>query len=238
MRVTYRADELTLSSDGVSPKRRAFNDDDRDKLEALAGSYAQMVRTNALTGLEDLGRDIHDWLDGAQRDWLQPIKEGSGPRPIEFVIDSANLDDPSGRAFLEVPWEVMANERGFLAGDGERPLVLSRRIGDVKPSPAPSHSDILLMFMAAQSDGVGDLDIEREEVGILEVTAQLPVHLRVEESGCLDFLGPRMAVEARAEALHLSCHGGIENGEPVLMLEDAKGPKAPDSAWRPCPVFG
>ena len=223
MRISYRAGELTLHIDGASPIRRPHAEDDHGKLDDLAGRYGHMVKMGQFAGLEDLGREIHDWLNGDQKDWLASFESGNGPRPIEFAVEDSGLDDRFARTFLDVPWEVMATERGFLAGDAERPLVVSRRIGTEETPPAPSHSDILLMFMAAQPDDKDDLEIDREEAGILEATARLPLHLRVEESGCLEFLGPRMALEAPIEALHLSCHGTISNGEPVLLLEDAKG---------------
>ncbi|MDH3662463.1 MAG: CHAT domain-containing protein [Alphaproteobacteria bacterium] len=226
MRISYRAGELTLSVDGAPTKRRAHSDDDHGRLEELAGKYGHMVEIGQFADLEGLGRDIHDWLNGEQKDWLASFESGNGPRPIELAIEDGNLDDPIGRAFLDVPWEVMANEAGFLAGDAERPLVVSRRIGAATTPPTPSHSDVLLMFMAAQPDNRDDLEIDREEAGILEATARLPLHLRVEESGCLEFLGPRMALEAPIEALHLSCHGAISNGKPVLLLEDAKGQRS------------
>ncbi len=79
------------------------------------------------------------------------------------------------------------------------------------------------MFMAAEPEGATRLDHDREEAGILRATERLPLHLRVEESGCLDFLVPRLAAEGTIEALHLSCHGTVRDGEPSLMLEDAKG---------------
>ena len=37
------------------------------------------------------------------------------------------------------------------------------------------------------------------------------MQVRVEESGCLEFLRDRIALEAPIEALHLSCHGTIKN---------------------------
>ena len=64
MRITCRANELALSGEDISPMHRAFNEDDYGKLEALAGKYAQMVKANQLVGLKDLGREIHDWLNG------------------------------------------------------------------------------------------------------------------------------------------------------------------------------
>jgi len=120
----------------------------------------------------------------------------------------------------------------------DRLLIVSRRIGKSQTAFTPRHADFLLMFMAAQPDETNELDIDREEAGILEATAKLPLHLRVEESGCLEFLAPCMALEASIEALHLSCHGTISNGEPVLLLEDAKGKKSETAPAELVRAFG
>ena len=133
--------------------------------------------------------------------------------------------DPGRRSgsFLDVPWELLATDRGYLAADAERPLVLTRRLGQAGAEAAPAHGDLLLMFMAAAPFGADNLDYEREEAGILAATERLPMQLRVEESGCLEFLRDRIALEAPIEALHLSCHGTIKNDTPQLLLEDPRG---------------
>ena len=45
------------------------------------------------------------------------------------------------------------------------------------------------MFMAGAPFGADNLDYEHEEAGIPAATQRLPMQLRVEESGCLEFLG-------------------------------------------------
>jgi hypothetical protein len=76
--------------------------------------------------------------------------------------------------------------------------------------------------MAADVEGEHVLDYEREGQAILQATRRLELNLVVEESGCLEFLEPCLVQEQPA-ALHLSCHGTIRDGAPVLALETPEG---------------
>jgi len=219
MQIAYSQGRLSLS--GETTRTRALTPADLKNLENWSDRYDALVRTDATTGgFVTLGQELLTWLDGPGH-WLSPILQGTGRRMLEFAIEDAR--DSEGRRFLDAPWELLADKQGFLALDEERPLVLSRRIGTASTPVEPAHADLLLMFTAASPEGVQELDFEREEAGILHATARLPLHLRVEESGCLEVLGDRFAEEAPVEALHLSCHGDIENDEPVLALEDPVG---------------
>jgi tetratricopeptide (TPR) repeat protein len=82
---------------------------------------------------------------------------------------------------------------------------------------------LALLFMAAEVDGQGILSYEQEEAAILQATKGLALNLMVEESGAIEFLGQRIALDGPFEALHLSCHGNIVKGEPFICLETAEG---------------
>jgi CHAT domain-containing protein len=77
--------------------------------------------------------------------------------------------------------------------------------------------------MAAEIEGQGILNYEQEEAAILRATKGLDLNLSVEESGTIEFVTQRIARDGPFEALHLSCHGEIEKGEPVLALENSEG---------------
>jgi hypothetical protein len=219
MQIAYSQGQLSLS--GEKTGTRDLTPPDLEKLKNWSHRFDALVRTDTTAGgFVTLGQELLTWLDGSGH-WLSAIQQGSGRRLLEFAIEDAN--DPQGRSFLDAPWELLADKQGFLALDEDRPLVLSRRIGAAGKPVEPAHADLLLMFMAASPEGVQELDFEREEAGILHSTARLPLHLRVEESGCLEVLSDRLAEEAPVEALHLSCHGNIDNDEPVLALEDRFG---------------
>jgi hypothetical protein len=212
-------------------EHRSFSQQDETRLQSFAARYAGLVQSGQTGGLLQLGRDMWDWLDGSGH-WLSELSDGTGPRELEFGTDETTEPPAAAQRFLNAPWELLAPAQppGFLAADAERPLVLSRRLGQPGDARPALHADLLLMFMAASPPGTQELDYEREEVGILRATARLPLHLRVEESGCLEFLSPRLANEGGADALHLSCHGDIKNNEPVLILESPRGDPAPASS--------
>ncbi|MGE0680185.1 MAG: CHAT domain-containing protein [Candidatus Binatia bacterium] len=139
------------------------------------------------------------------------------------------VDDPASEAaaaLLDVPWELLAHESDFLAADPHQTFTISRSIGRRTPTPpgAAAYRDLAVMFMAASPEGQQELNFEEEEAAILAATAALPVQLVVEESGCLDFLSDRLALEESFEAVHFSCHGDLnhEHG-PVLALETPEG---------------
>ena len=234
MRVTFASGGVELTS-GDRRERRAFLKPDGDRLLGCAGRYAGQVRAGLTAGLLDRGRELWQWLDGASH-WLSELSAGSGPRQLDLAVADHGTAQgqlpPLTQCFLNAPWELLADPCGtdFLAADPERPLMLSRRLGWPSEPLQPAHADFLLMFMAASPEGSRELDFEREEIGILRATTRLPLHLRVEESGCLRFLAPRLASDGGVEALHLSCHGDIEQGEPILVLESPRGERAPASS--------
>jgi hypothetical protein len=194
MQIAYSQGQLSLS--GEKTGTRDLMPADLEKLKNWSDRYDALVRTDATTGgFVTLGQELLTWLDGPGH-WLSEILQGSGRRVLEFTTEDAR--DPDGRHFLDPPWELLADKQGFLALDEDRPLVLSRRIGAAGKAVEPAHADLLLMFMAASPEGVQELDFEREEAGILHSTARLPLHLRVEESGCLEVLSDRLAEEAPA----------------------------------------
>jgi tetratricopeptide (TPR) repeat protein len=187
-------------------------------------NWAERYDTALLTGDQDgfpaLGREIFDWLDGADRFLLRAL-EGSGPIQLEIV--APGHPDAAATALLDIPWELLANAEGFLASDANRPLCLTRRMGRPEQPVEPAHADLALIFMASAPQGEVELDFEAEEAAILR--AANPRHMRVivEESGALLHLQDLVLQEAPIEALHLSCHGDIQQGQAFLALEDDTG---------------
>ena len=227
--VHFRVDDGWLRL--VGGESRALTDACRASLAGWAERYDKLLlresvqdRLNALESPGELlaiGREVRAWLDGDGR-WLAPLDEGAGPR--EIVVEAPLRPGEDERRVLNVPFELLADDEGFLAGDAVRPLLVSRRLGAPGEPQDLRHGDLYLMFMAAAPEGADNLEIEREEAGILAATEGLDVQLAVEESGCLRFLEERLARIGDVEALHISCHGQIgKDGEPFLLLEDAFG---------------
>jgi CHAT domain-containing protein len=141
-------------------------------------------------------------------------------------------------ALLRAPWELLADQQGFLAGDVGLGFSPVRRLGrQVAPSALDKHR-LGLVFMAASPRGARELDYEAEETAIMEVVGN-KLDLLVEESGNPDELGDRLTEYEAMQALHLSCHGhnawlpfgeSKDKPKPVLMLEDQVGEELPTDA--------
>jgi hypothetical protein len=233
---------LLLLVDGVENQSRPIDASSISTFKDWAARYERCVRDDkrersvSLDALLAIGRDIAAWLD--QTRWMASLTAGGGPLRLDIAVSESSTDD--ARAFLDVPWELLATPQGFLAADAARPFCIQRRIGPSSGTPAkPRFQSLKLMFMAASPRAVEPvLDYEAEEASILQATEGLPLALAVEESGCLEFLGQRLTVEAPFEALHLSCHGDIIDGEPKLCLESPEGDRADATAAEIVSAFG
>jgi tetratricopeptide (TPR) repeat protein len=90
----------------------------------------------------------------------------------------------------------------------------------------PQNRLLKLLFMASAAlDVKPELDFEREEDAIFEITANLPIDMEVEDSGSLDGLRRQLVQEA-FDVVHLSGHAGItKNSRPYFLMEDETGDK-------------
>ena len=166
------------------------------------------------------------WLNQGSvlSNWLSDSR-----RELEIAL---TIGDENANALLAAPWEVLADENGFLAEDRMKLFLPLRRVAPEATITEPDHSDLSLLFMAAAPEGQHELDYEAEEATILEATRGLRtrqplVHLTVEESGELGVLAEQHAAAGPFDILHLSCHGDIVETEGemrhVLLLETEKG---------------
>ena len=195
-------------------------------LESWAGRYAKSVETGDQDRVRDIGREMLQWLNQGSvlSNWLSDSR-----RELEIAL---TIGDENANALLAAPWEVLADENGFLAEDRMKLFLPLRRVAPEATITEPDHSDLSLLFMAAAPEGQHELDYEAEEATILEATRGLRtrqplVHLTVEESGELDVLAEQHAAAGPFDILHLSCHGDIVETEGemrhVLLLETEKG---------------
>jgi len=121
--------------------------------------------------------------------------EGVGAIYLEIAAPASG--DVTSRAFLDIPWELLAAPSGFLAADSNRPFCVWRRLGAPRTPFKPLHEDFSLIFMAASPQGVGELNFEAEEAAIIKATNPRYMRVMVEESGCLEFLRERTVQEGR-----------------------------------------
>ncbi|MFO1421627.1 MAG: CHAT domain-containing protein [Candidatus Competibacteraceae bacterium] len=167
-----------------------------------------------------LGREMYAWLDG-DAGWLARLREAVEP---PWIVELRAPRDPgaSVRLFLQLPWELLADDRGYLAADLALRYAPVRRLGEPTQPAEPSPCRLSLVFMAAAPRAPRRLDYEAEEAAILDATAKIGLDLTVEESGALEWLAARVAEEAPVDVLHLSCHGQ-GGANPALCLETDEG---------------
>nr|WP_294505141.1 CHAT domain-containing protein [uncultured Rhodopila sp.] len=213
-------------------KRRTL---DAAPLAAIASRYAALREQPDAAKLPGLGRDLYCWLDG-EGSWLATLRAALQPPFLFEVRAPAPLDD-SARAVLHAPWELLADETGFLAADATLRFAPARRLGSpCDPAPFDDYR-LAVAFMAAAPRGATELDYEAEETAILTAARQ-NLDLLVEDSGDPEELGRRLAaLHPPPPVLHLSCHGHNAWKEnetatplPVLMMEQATGAARPTPA--------
>jgi CHAT domain len=208
-------------------------------LEVFSRRYYELLRSpHAAAGLLALGRDLYGWLDG-EGGVLSTLLQRA-ERPLRFEICAANrYPSPAEWSLLRAPWELLADQQGFLAGDVGLGFSPVRRLGrQVAPPPLDKHR-LGLVFMAASPRGARELDYEAEETAIMAAVGSTKLDLLVEESGNPRELGDRLTEYEAMQALHLSCHGhnawrpsdkSSVQPKPVLLLEDPEGEELPTDA--------
>ncbi len=145
--VEFRLDGGALLHGGA---RRALTEADWARFAAWIEQYHDLCwLPHVQEKLRDLGRQIHDWLDGPDR-WLEKLRDA--PVVAEFAV-RARPDDEA-RRFLEVPWELAADGAGHLAEQPSVRWAPVRRIGRrADPLPPNREHRLGVMFMAASPLG-------------------------------------------------------------------------------------
>ncbi len=220
-----------LIDDTAIGERRALDAQAGNALQSFAERYRLLLGQSHNPGaLLKLGSELFDWLDGDRRDFSALINRASAP--LIFEIEVPNGLSKAEWALVNAPFELLADDEGFLAEDARLQFCPLRRIG--KPSaPTPLDDRRLgLAFMASAPRGQRELDYEAEESAILQAVGDRAIDLLVEESGDPNVLGPRLRDAEDLQALHLSCHG-LNNWrdpnqpdakpQPVLAMEDEVG---------------
>ncbi len=176
---------------------------------------------DARQALLDLGRDIYLWLNAAGG--MMKIIQSSAPPPLIMEFSVTENPTPDQLLFLEVPWELLADESGHLAANPRVQFCPIRRIGAIKTHRKTSEFQLRTVFMAAAPLG-GDafVDYEAEEAAVIETARDVGMDLTMEESGSLPFLAECLEREWPVDILHISC-GGRREPEPALLLETEVG---------------
>lgn len=220
--------ELVCGDKRIGPPRH-LGDPVVAGLTVFAQRYAKLLqRHDPAAELLVLGRDLFRFLDGEGHDLVTLMNEA--PRPLHFeVACTARRPSPAEVALLRAPWELLADDTGFLAADVPLGFSPMRRLGRATPPAALDQHRLGLVFMAAAPRGAHELDYEAEETAIMQAVGATDLDLLVEESGNPAHLAERMLELPAMQALHLCCHGNNEP-HPRLLLESDEGERLPTEA--------
>ncbi|GAA0434319.1 hypothetical protein Aca07nite_00760 [Actinoplanes capillaceus] len=216
--------------------RRALGPPDVKLLLDIAGRYVDAVHARSDDAVfAGLGRELFDWIDGGHGQLSTRLEQAAVP--LVFEVRAPQAPSAAGWAVLRAPWEVLADQTGFLAADGLRRFEVVRRLGTPAAAAPLDDYRLGLMFMASAPRRQRELDFEAEESAILTAVGDTRADLVVEDTGDPEQLGLRWADLGGLPVLHLSCHG-VNNWPaspdgprvPVLMMEDEVGDGLPVTA--------
>jgi len=211
-------DELVIVFDDREIKRKVAGKDTSSFKSWIKFYHLAVEKDDNREELLKIGQEIYNWLNRDDH-WIEKLlKTGEVPLFIEFVIPKRENDAQT--AFIDVPFELLADENGHLAKDPGVKFCPVRRIGESgKKPPEPSEYRLSTLFMAAEPRNAGvPLSYEHEENAILNLYSgrNIDMELYVEESGNIDLLADLANRIKPVDIVHVSCHG---NNDPSLLLE-------------------
>lgn len=148
--------------------------------------------------------------------------DGAGVAGSGASVAAPPSGDPLARLMAQLGAVDLRRAR-HLALDPGAQLAIVRRLGPAAAEPSPpSPHRLSVLFMAAQPDGLANLQVDREEAAIVRAARGIGMDLAVEDSGSLDGLIGMAARIGACDVIQLSCHGE-SGGRPALALENELG---------------
>jgi tetratricopeptide (TPR) repeat protein len=212
---------ISLIHPGWEIEHFDVGDSSFDLLNQLGERYQQalIMKFGREKVLLDIGLELGLWLNKTA--WLERLLEQvNAIWNVSFRVNRRMKESDSW--FLNAPWELLAFDGVHLATDINVRFNPLRQIGEPTTPFTPEPYRLSLIFMAAAPDKVGALAYEKEELAILTATRNSGIDLVVEETGTLAELAAEVSFH-RPDVVHVSCHGGFDNGNPILLLEDEEG---------------
>ena len=162
-RVEIRGEDLFCSDiqPGGLSSRTSLSDETIAALRDWASRYDKAVRSGDPDPLAAIGNEIAALLNQGDR-WLDRVLNSVGD--IDFEIAVPARTDDRERLLLDVPWELLATERGFLAAD-DRLFRVARRLGNPAEPAVPAFRDVALLFMAAEVEGQRRPELRARGIG-------------------------------------------------------------------------
>ncbi len=171
--------------------------------------------------IAEIGKKLYTWLDGDERWLARALTTSIAP----LLVLHVSIDGKNAAPLRYLPWEALHDGTQFLV-QRPKPVVAVRSLPQMRQERKPQKRPLFTVFMATSPEGVEPpLDFEKEESAILQATADVPLLLRVEESGNLELLGRRLERYGTDEVdiLHLTGHAGMLKDKPIFITESETG---------------
>ncbi len=176
----------------------------------------------------ELGEKLFHFLDGDAAHLKRALTEA------KHLGESLYLHLITCKEVADWPFELLALDGEFLVPSQ---VHVVRQVSEwgAKQTCSPQKRPLRMLFMACSAvDVKPELDFEREEEAIFQITEHLAIQMEVEDSGSLAGLKRKLEIE-EYDVLHLSCLADIdpERG-PYLMMESETGHSRqvfPEELW-------
>ncbi|MEH2400015.1 tetratricopeptide repeat protein [Nostoc sp.] len=186
-------------------------------IQRAKGSYYMLM-----PDLKGIGYQLFCWLDGTGR-WLSRAINNCTEEGLILALD---VRERLGH----LPWETLYNGEQFLI-ERVNPVVVPIRWVDrsVQDSEDTQQRPLRILFMATSPEDVEPpLDFEQEEAQILTEIRDIPLNLRVEESGCIAELSKLWGrYREPFDVFHLTGHASIKDERPFFLTETETGEPHP-----------
>ena len=117
--VKFEKDRLSVEFGDGKSERRDLQEADHRRFHDWAVRYRTLLQSSQNdAALLALGKEIYTWLDGPAS-WINQILEVNPTPTVNMGMAIASRPDQQALSFLEVPWELVADEKGYLAADSQ-----------------------------------------------------------------------------------------------------------------------
>lgn len=189
-----------------------FDQSDHLLTEAEASRQWQMTEYQ-----QHIGQKLFRFLDGDGRHLTRALAEAA--QQGEALILHLRACEP----VRDWPFEILADDHHFLLPET---LHLIRRVSDwgAGKLESPANRPLKLLFMACSAiDVQPELDFEKEEETIFQVTEKLAIDMEVDDTGSLAGLREQLTNQ-QFDVIHLSGHADItRDHEPFFVMETETG---------------
>ena len=177
----------------------------------------------------DIGGKLYRFLDGDARHLERALQE-SAHQAEPLILQLCTCKETA-----DWPFELLARDNLFLLPQRMHLVRCISDWGSEKKTP-PKNRPLKLLFMACSAwDVQPELDFEKEEETIFQVTEPLAVNMEVEDSGSLEGLRQQLEQD-EYDVVHLSGHADIDkHGHPFFIMEDEIGRRQdvlPGELWK------